>query len=297
MTKGTKIALIVAAAAIVFGLVFMSLTYNLVTGGHWKEFSAPGRSGYERREFTADAAKVLRIDAADENNAVRIVAGDADTIRVAYSVSEYDTYEISLEADGTLKVRYKLLAAWIDRIGFVTYTNRQPLEIAIPESSALALDLSTSNAQISAAGLTVGSLSADTGNGSIDLDQLIVTGELEAETSNSSLHLTSIRAGSIDAETSNGRLAARGLYADGGIDLETSNAALLAENIKTGTGNIELTSSNGSVTAKIDEPTDTFTIRAEISNGKSNLPSNWGKGAKQLEVRTSNADISVTFAD
>lgn len=194
------------------------------------------------------------------------------------------------------------------------------LKVEIP--TAVAVELHTSNGQVSARGL-VRQVIADTSNGDVILAD--IAGDVQANTSNGDVTAEGV-SGAMRADTSNGNVTCREIggqcrldtsngnieivAAKGGITASSSNGWLRVDAMPPADAAILLTTSNGSITAnlpasmrgELDLETSNGRIQTDLGPATLNNPV-WSKnrirarlnggGGGQVVARTSNGSVTL----
>jgi P pilus assembly chaperone PapD len=97
----------------------------------------------------------------------------------------------------------------------------------------------------------------------------------------------------IKAVTSNGKITAEGVSASQSLTLKTSNGGIRVSNLDSAA--ISLITSNAGIKGSLPGKMADYTVKSATSNGKNNLPNERAGGEKTLNVKTSNANISLEF--
>lgn len=154
--------------------------------------------------------------------------------------------------------------------------------LSVPESCSL--KLKTSNGAIKVEQLT-GSLSAETSNGSIDLQNV---GDVVARSSNGALNIQGA-IGKVDAKTSNGKIIYSGLLVGNENQLRTSNGRIEVELSPEQVVDVEGSTSNGRVACTIPD-------QKVLEESKRSLHTVTGSGTNveaRLRLSTSNGQITI----
>lgn len=156
------------------------------------------------------------------------------------------------------------------------------------------LNLLTRNGAIKVGNCGGNTLEAETDNGAIQV-RGGTFGTIKASTDNGTVQFNHLTAESISAETSNGAVRLEYCTAEV-ISGETNNGAVVAERITA--NNIILRTDNGAVRGTIVGRQSEYNIDAKTNLGKCNLTSRHDPTLeKQLNVRTSNGAINLSFTD
>ena len=93
--------------------------------------------------------------------------------------------------------------------------------------------------------------------------------------------------------TSNAKITAEGVSAPQSLTLKTSNAVIRVSKLDSPA--ISLTTSNAGIKGSLPGRMEDYAIKSGTSNGKNSLPNERAGGSKTLNVKTSNANISLEF--
>ena len=252
---------------------------------------------YEKEDYTVDAMGIDEIIIRARNMPVKVTPSNGNEVTIHYYTCEKDPYEVSLQG-GVLTLKYKYdnlfnVGNWFTGI-FNVFSNSNPkVELIVPEAYAGALKLSTSNATVSVSSLkAAGEIRIDTSNATIGVSNVTAT-LLNAHTSNGSVSLDNvIISGSVDVKSSNGSLTAKNVAAKEKLRLDTSNGRISVDNVTS--ADIELRSSNSSISGSVAGKRSDYTISSHTSNGDDSL-GDGGRGQSRLTVNTSNGNISIRF--
>ena len=220
----------------------------------------------------------------DYDTDVEIISTNGE-MRVDYTESEKSRYEIT-ETDGRVGIKKKADLRFFD---FSVVTDKRKLILYVPESYDGVLDISTSNSELTAEGISAGETKLDNSNGSITL--------------------TGCSLGDFDVSLSNGRCDVISCGGSGAV-IGNSNGDIVIEELTT-SGKLTVDSSNGTI--KLDGIT-AKELRAEMSNGqitagtisvlgKAELENSNGRitigsiTAEELEAENSNGGIKLDYAD
>ncbi len=248
--------------------------------------------GIKTIQVKAGQARFIRVR--DRNMQLTVRAGEGEDIIIRHPESEKIRYTFTLE-DGRLSlIREPFdLSGVLFNFDFLSGETRE-VTIQVPHELAAELDLKTSNARIELEGFSCwGQIAAATSNASLTV-KTIDAKRLELQTSNGSLNLEKVTSRQdLKAVTSNGKITAEGVSAPQALTLKTSNSGIRVSNLDSAA--ISLTTSNAGIKGSLPGKMEDYTVKSGTSNGKNNLPGERAGGAKTLNVRTSNANISLGF--
>jgi len=254
---------------------------------------------YEKKEYSAQVQDITEILLQARNMPITVKSTTGSEITLHYYTSEKDPYDVALEG-GVLSLRYRYknlfsqgnwFSGW-NIFSVVSQTNPE-IEITVPEAYAGAFKLNTSNANVTVSGFSeTGDVRAETSNGTVNLSNLSAA-ILNVKTSNGAVTLEKvISSGRLTAETSNGAMTVRQAAAQDGMFLHTSNGHITVDQVTS--KEIELRSSNASITGSVGGKREEYTVSSSTSNADNNLGSS-GSGQFRLTVNTSNGAINVRF--
>jgi hypothetical protein len=283
-----KIAGLVLAAGL--ALYFIIVAASVLSGN-------AAELVYKKEKYSITAAGIEEIRIRTRNMPVKVTPSNGNEITVHYYTCEKDPYEVSLDG-GVLTVKYKSnilfnIGNWFSGM-FRVFSNSNPsVEVIVPAEYAGALQLDTSNSPLNVSGLTAaGEIHIDTSNSPIEVSNVSAT-LLNANTSNGAVTLDKvIVSGTVDMKSSNGTLTARQVAAKDKLLMDTSNGRIAVEQVISAA--IRLNSSNGSIFGSVEGKRSDYTISSGTSNGDNNL-GDGGKGQFMLTVNTSNGNIDIRF--
>lgn len=227
------------------------------------------------KTFTAPSSGVNSIRIEAENKAVNVIATDSDKITIDYVENKDEDYTITND-NGTLTMTNQS-----KRHGSFSFNfnwgddNYDKITIQIPKKYGKEVSINTTNSVIGISNLSnLGNLSCKTTNSVIKMDQ--------------------VSAQNIDIETQNAAITLQDTKASDKLSAETQNGKISLENISA--QDIYLRTQNGIIGGTIDGAKADYTIKTRTTNAISNIQNQTG-GSKQLTAETTNAIISINFAD
>ena len=190
------------------------------------------------------------------------------------------------------------------------------IEVLLPETFDGGLEVHTSNAQITLDDVTIpaAAVRLATSNARVTASDVKCGGKVTLATSNSRIVLDDVNADSLQLTTSNGRIVLDDVLTRGDLTATTSNGSVSAEDTIVGgaahlttsngkvevenleCGDITIKSSNGAVSGSVKGLAADYTVTSATSNGQNQLGNRAG-GEKKLNVRTSNASITLGFTE
>ncbi len=217
-----------------------------------------------------------RVVARTSNGAITVNVGSDNEVRVEATLRVPDKIEYSVKQEGdtiTIEARAKDGGSW---------KGCMMAEIVVTAPANTDVDLRTSNGAVELTGIE-GTGSIETSNGRIEL--IDVKGEFDGRTSNGQVRVRDA-VGEFDMETSNGAISFSGELTAGGRNrMKTSNGKVDVELLGTPSVSLEASTSNGEIT------TDLPLMVSSVS--KSRLVGTIGDGEADLDVSTSNGDVSI----
>ncbi|MBQ9300587.1 MAG: DUF4097 family beta strand repeat protein [Clostridia bacterium] len=299
--------------------------------GNWQEIRRPAEASKEVR-IQAEGKRVRVIAQEDCNEIVlRYCIGSADIFRLhedeSALVLEHKLRPVSSFAnekspegfslDTILNSMGKLLSSLGGRIvsGVSYEAPENEIEVTLPKTYCGELNVSTSNARISLEGLTATQpIKLTTSNARITADDVNCAGQVVCTTSNSRIALGDVNAHALRLITSNGRVELDDVLARDGVEAVNSNGGIKLTDCEIGgalhaatsngaielddssCGDITLKTSNGVIGGILKGKREEYTVSSSTSNAN-NLLGNFSGGEKQLRAVTSNAPITLKFAE
>ena len=294
-----------------------------------------GYTPYEEKLYETDAAEIERVVLEDINTRIEIVPSRDDRIHVHYFENNKMRYTVT-EKNGTLSLVKRDERRWYEHIAFFDFSVfDRPLKIEIPADVPVALSVKTTNGSVSAEDFSPEALTVSTTNGNITL-QNINTRDITLKTTNGSVslkrcrteeHLTAdstngsvtfsdVEAPRMTLKTSNAQITLDSVTADGTISVKTSNGKITAKNVTAGEdliletsnatvsfdhidfeGELYCKTSNSRIEGTLPGGLSDFRYDCKTSNGSCSLPENGGSGRRSVHLKTSNADIRVSFSE
>ena len=213
---------------------------------------------------TTKPVRELVVD--DRNMPVDIVGVSGNRTRINYKKSRDIKYNIK-QTNNTLTLERKRSIGF--NFDFFNFGNSSPrVTIEVPKAKLKDLQVETSNGKLSTENLALDNLNLETSN-----SKMIINDDGSFETSNSKMDLSDLNFNEGEFQTSNGKINLMNVKPKESLSLETSNSEV-----------------NGTIIGNKED----FSITSKTSNASNNL-GNQKNGSKELEVRTSNADIEIAF--
>ncbi len=288
MKNITKL-LIAATICVLSGVVFIGIALGMVNF----DIRQLGTREVKHNvvyECDEDVDKIV-ID--DSNTAISIRSSEVDKVTLSYWENDKETYNTALSA-GVLTCIKEENYLWYERIMVMEF-GEYSMEITVPEDYSGELQLETSNGRIELKDIKASTASVDTGNGKIVAEDVTIDEKISFSDSNGSITLDNVKAEEISADSSNAAIRFTDVEAKE-MKLHTSNGTMELKNVNP-TESIECDNSNGAIRGSIKGAQKDFTISADTSNGKCNLPENSQGGDKDMRMQTSNATIEIEFVE
>lgn len=215
-------------------------------------FGGAGRSGRNAERVFGGSlptgTELRKVDLATINGSLKVITWERPEYRViaraqVRGVESQNEAEQRLASDLRLSVDRGILSLeCLDR----SLLNSLSVEATVPQRATYDVTASSKNGSITISGVEGGTLDARSSNGRIILEE--------------------VKATTVRASTRNGAVQASGSLGDG--LLETSNGSITAALEYEDSGNLELSTGNGSVKVKLPEvPQVTYELNAETVNG------------------------------
>lgn len=237
---------------------------------------------FEDKSRTFDNCREITIS--DYDTDVEIITTNGE-MRVDYTESDKVRYEIS-ETDGRVGIKKKADLRLFD---FSVVTDKRKLILYVPEGFDGVLDISTSNSELTAEGISAGETKLDNSNGSMTLTGCSL-GDTTISSSNGRCTISACGSGETAIDWSNGDVMTEELTTSGKLTVDSSNGTIKLDGITAKELRAEM--SNGQITAG----TISVLGKAELenSNGRITIGS---ITAEELEAENSNGGIKLDYAD
>ncbi len=248
--------------------------------------------GIKTIQVKADQARLIRVR--DRNTRLIVRSGEGEDIIIRHPESERIRYSFTLE-DGRLSLLREPFDLSSMFFSF-DFLSREMWEVTIqvPHELAAEMDLRTSNAKMDLEGFACwGQILAVTSNASVTVKDVDAK-RLELQSSNGTMNLDKVTSRQdLKAVTSNAKITAEAVSAPQSLTLKTSNGGIRVSRLDSAA--ISLITSNAGIKGSLPGKMEDYTVKSGTSNGKNNLPNERAGGAKTLNVKTSNANISLEF--
>ena len=302
----TKKILSIAGIAAVVGII-MAFIGMCIVGFDFEKLDLD--KDYTEKIFTVSDSEISSVNVYTDCMKVKVCyrEDDSNEIRITYYENDKHKPTIANE-DGTITLNDKE-DFWNNFFNVGMFNiKRSRLEtlVEVPKNNkTLKINIETSNAKITADGLTADKLSLKTSNASIDVSGKF-TNDVYCKTSNASIDVSGEFTNDVYCDTSNGNINAKNITAHT-VSLYSSNASCNAESVKSknlnvGTSNasinitninsdsVKLETSNASINLGDTVAKDSF--YADTSNGSINTR---GIDSDKIELHTSNSSITATI--
>ena len=301
--------------------------------GNWQEITRPADAVQMLRIQAENKRVRITSDEETDQISLRYCIGDNDIFRLHEDegvltlehklrpinsfVNERGSDSFSLES--ILSGIGKFIAGLGERVvngGMFSYeAPENEIEITVPKTFGARLEAATSNARILAEDITFAqAVKLTTSNAFIQAENVNCAQQLTCTTSNSRIVMNDVNVDGARLSTSNGRITLDDMIVRGGLTAVNSNGSIKisdcqiggALNATTSNGAIEvaesacpeltLKTSNGSIGGTLKGKREEYTVVSRTSNGSNQLGS-FGEGEKKLTAITSNASITLKFAE
>ena len=153
----------------------ISLVLCLVLGSFALAGCSDSNDTFEQKEYTADVSQIKEINIDVSDRQIEVSISEDDKIRISYSESSEETYEIAVSDGNVLTMKSLSNKEWTDYIGVKPSAENRKISLRIPDALLDNLTLSTTNEDISLSSLAVtGSISLSSNGGNINFGDLNV---------------------------------------------------------------------------------------------------------------------------
>lgn len=289
----------------VTGLIIFLIAFG-VSGFNINKLSTQPK--LEKEEFVSSSE--INSITIDDYFDVNIKKSPDNKMHVTYFENKKLYYKISSGKDIAFKKIYN--NKWYD--GFFNFNYKHsPICVMLPDNFNGDIKIKTSNGNVKSSDIKVNNIEIATSNGFIDLNSIDSKGIVKVKTSNGKitfndvnavgnvdckttcgiLNLYNVKAKNIKGKTSNGKINYSNLKASD-ITGYSTNGEISIDKIDVG-NELNLETSNGSVTGNIFGRLTDFSINSKTYNNKNNLPEKLSSGSKKLNVKTTNDEININF--
>ena len=151
----------------------ISLVLCLVLGSFALAGCSDSNDTFEQKEYTADVSQIKEINIDVSDRQIEVSISEDDKIRISYSESSEETYEIAVSDGNVLTMKSLSNKEWTDYIGVKPSAENRKISLRIPDALLDNLTLSTTNEDISLSSLAVtGSISLSSNGGNINFGDL-----------------------------------------------------------------------------------------------------------------------------
>ena len=210
--------------------------------------------------------------------------------------------EVSVTVEDDTLIVHSTASSGIGRMtGSATGFGGQAAEIYLPEGVYEAVEITTTNARIDAAGLRLADaeVKLKTGNAKIKLVNCRFGGSLQAETGNAAIEVEEVTTPAAVMYTVNAPIHVTGGSIDA-LNAETSNGAVNVTDCAVAS-KLTAETANGPVRLKMDGPAENYRVTADTSNsavfvdGRRMGPHYEAPGRVPVRANTGNARIELSF--
>ena len=136
--------------------------------------------------YGAEDVKSVAIDV--EDRAVEVIPSEDGQVRIEYSESEKEFYEISLSESGELTMKFQTSKSWTDYIGTKPAAEYRKIKLSVPGELLSGLTIKTTNEAIDVAPLSVsGEVSLDSNGGDLNFEKIDVGESLTVTAKNGNI--------------------------------------------------------------------------------------------------------------
>lgn len=130
---------------------------------------------FVEKSYSGEAGQISAVCLDVQDQQIDVSLSADDQVHINYFESEKNFFEISVSEDQVLTMTAKTDKDWVDYVGVKAAADCRKISLALPDALLSALELSTTNEDISLSGLAVeGDLSLSVEGGDILFDRLKV---------------------------------------------------------------------------------------------------------------------------
>lgn len=269
----------------------------------------------KEQEIRRPAGDIRRLCVTAENRRIVFRSEETEEILLRYSIEENTIFELH-EDNGTLTLECRCrpvtscftsvqngfsldglldgIGKFINNIGnSIVGSDNAPIEVILPKVYWGAVEAESRNARITMEGITCSQgITLSTTNARVVLSD-VVAREASVHTTNGRIELHDVYAREgMSAGGTNGQIIAENLNTDQKLRLATTNGRVTLDNVSG--QDIDIRTSNGSVSGTVHGEREAFTIHSHTSNAGNNLMNREG-GDRRLNIVTSNGAVNVSF--
>lgn len=147
-----------------------------------------GEQTFEAKSESYGAEDVKSIVIDVEDRAVEVIPSADGQVRIEYSESEKEFYEISLSESGELTMKFQTNKSWTDYIGTKPAAEYRKIKLSVPGELLSGLTIKTTNEAIDVAPLSVsGEVSLDSNGGDLNFEKIGVGKSLNVTAKNGNI--------------------------------------------------------------------------------------------------------------
>ena len=147
-----------------------------------------GEQTFEAKSESYGAEDVKSIVIDVEDRAVEVIPSEDGQVRIEYSESEKEYYEISLSESGELTMKFQTSKSWTDYIGTKPAAEYRKIKLSVPGELLSGLTIKTTNEAIDVAHLSVsGEVSLDSNGGDLNFEKIDVGESLTVTAKNGNI--------------------------------------------------------------------------------------------------------------
>lgn len=250
-----------------------------------------------------------------ENKRILFRSEDTEEITLRYTIEDDTIFELHEDGETlTLECRCRPISSCftgvqngfsldglLDGIGkflnsvgnSIVGGESEPIEVILPRVYWGKIEAESRNARITMEGVTCSQdIRLSTTNARVVMNDVVVR-DAAVHTTNGRIELHTVYASNgLDAGSTNGQIIAENLSTDQKLSLATTNSRVTLNGVSG--KNIDIRTSNGSVSGTVCGNKEDYTIHSVTSNAGNNLANREG-GEKTLNIVTSNGTVNVSF--
>lgn len=147
-----------------------------------------GEQTFEAKSWSSGETAVKSVAIDVEDRAVEVIPSEDGQVRIEYSESEKEFYEISLSESGELTMKFQTSKSWTDYIGTKPAAEYRKIKLSVPGELLSGLTIKTTNEAIDVAPLSVsGEVSLDSNGGDLNFEKIDVGESLTVTAKNGNI--------------------------------------------------------------------------------------------------------------
>ena len=147
-----------------------------------------GEQTFEAKSWSSGETAVKSVMIDVEDRAVEVTASEDGQVRIEYSESEKEFYNISVSESGELTMTYETDKSWTDFVGTKPDAQYRKIKISVPDELLSDLTIKTTNEAIDVAPLAVQSgVSLESNGGDLNFEKIDVGESLNVTSKNGNI--------------------------------------------------------------------------------------------------------------